>query len=245
VNGPSKNSFPIKEQTGDLFFYGKFHSYGVDETMNGVFDTARQAFLGGTLSWSSASIKAILVSAGYTPNFATDQFLSTVVTGNRVVPYASALTLANKTIVGGVADADDLVFPNVTTGQTAQAVVIFAEGGADTNSQMIAYLDGRFRLTISANTTSQTGFTVDPLGYAIANSAVLTRVSGTGPASITLSASGGAAANGRSLTSNTAISVVLGDIYEVVISGANMPIPTNGGNITSVFDAGANKIFKL
>ncbi|MFM6054173.1 MAG: hypothetical protein ACKPA7_21535 [Sphaerospermopsis kisseleviana] len=76
---------------------------------------------------------------------------------------------------------------------------------------------GTQTLTISANTTTSTSVPVNALLYVVANSAALTRVSGTGPTTITLSASGGGAVGATTLTSATAISVVSGATYTVAI----------------------------
>lgn len=213
--------------------------------MNLVYNLAKQKFLRANLAWQTDTIKAILVGSGYVPNVDTHEFVSSISSGDRIVPFASAVTLNNRTTTLGVADADDITFPNVASGSTVRAVVLFDDNGADTNSALIAYIDGRFRLTITGNTTSQAAFNVDPLAFAVANGAVLTRISGSGPASVTLSGSGGGAQGARVLTANTNVSMVLNDVYEVDISGGGLPVATNGGNIIVQWDNGTNKIFRL
>jgi hypothetical protein len=210
--------------------------------MNMLYNLARQRFAQGNINWNSDDIRAILVSAAYAPNQDTHEFLSDIAAGNRI---GSAVALANKTSVLGVLDADDVTFTSVPGGTDARAVVLYRHNASENAAALIAYLDGRFRLTIAANTSSQAAFTVDPLSFAVANSAVLTRISGSGPASVTLSSSGGGAAGARTLTANTNVSMVQGDVYEANISGANLPITPNGGNINLTWDNGANKILRL
>ena len=47
--------------------------------MSGVYVKAREKFLRGEIAWQTDTIKAVLVdSADYTPNFDTDEFLSSI-----------------------------------------------------------------------------------------------------------------------------------------------------------------------
>lgn len=210
--------------------------------MNMLYNLARQKFAQGVINWNSDDIRAILVSASYTPNQDTHEWLSDISSGNRI---GSAVALTNKTSVLGVLDADDVTFTSVPGGTDVWAVALYKHNVSESAAALIAYLDGRFRLTIAASTTNQAAFTVDLLLHAVGNGSQLTRISGSGPATITLSGSGGASAGGRTLVSASNISVVQGDVYEATISGANLPITPNGGNINLTWDNGANKILRL
>ncbi len=115
---------------------------------NQLYNSARQAFLEGALNWLTANIKVTLVdSADYTFS-QTHDFLDDVPAGARV---ATSGNLANKTSTAGVADADDIVFTAVT-GDTAEALIIFADTGTASTSRLIAYID------------TVTGFPVTPNG---------------------------------------------------------------------------------
>ena len=67
---------------------------------NALYDLGREAFLSGDITWDGDAIKTILVdSALYTPNLATDQFLSDVPAGSRT---ATSSDLVSKTVAAGV-----------------------------------------------------------------------------------------------------------------------------------------------
>ena len=116
---------------------------------NALYDTGRAAFLNAGVNWASDNIKAVLVkvTSGYTVNLSTDQFLSTIVSGNRI---AVSGNLASKTTTAGVADAADVTFSAVT-GSAAGAVVIYKDSGTDTTSQLIAYIDTATGLPVTPN----------------------------------------------------------------------------------------------
>jgi hypothetical protein len=116
---------------------------------NALYDTGRNAFLTGGVNWTSDTITAVLVktTSGYTVNLATDQYLSTIVSGNRV---ATSSALASKTASAGVADAADITFSAVT-GSAAGAVVLYKNTGTDTTSQLIAYIDTATGLPVTPN----------------------------------------------------------------------------------------------
>lgn len=116
---------------------------------NALYDTGRNAFLTGAVNWTSDTIAAVLVktTSGYTANMSTDQFLSTIVSGNRVATFSG---LTTKTAVAGVADAADVTFSAVT-GSAAGAVVIYKSTGTDTTSQLIAYIDTATGLPVTPN----------------------------------------------------------------------------------------------
>lgn len=105
---------------------------------NALYGLGRQAFLDGTISWSSDDIKAVLVdTALYTVNIDVDQFLSAIVAGARI---ATSSNLSGKTSTLGVADASDVTFTAVT-GATVEAVVLYQDTGVAATSPLIAYID--------------------------------------------------------------------------------------------------------
>lgn len=103
---------------------------------NFMYDLARQGFLGGTLAWSG-NIKLALVTSGYTPNQATDQFVTDL--GANIVQRSGNLTTVTAG-VAGVASADNETITAVT-GSMVTYVVIFADTGTDATSQLILFFD--------------------------------------------------------------------------------------------------------
>lgn len=115
---------------------------------NALYDKGREAFLSGTISWSSDNIKVVLVdNADYTVNLATHQFLSDVASGGRV---ATSSNLSSKTVTAGVADAADVTFTAVT-GDQSESLVIYKDTGSAATSPLIAYIDTATGLPVTPN----------------------------------------------------------------------------------------------
>lgn len=114
---------------------------------NALYDTGRNAFLTGDIDWVADDIRIILIDAGaYTVDLANHDFLDDVPGGARIA--TGGASLANKTAVAGVADADDFTFTGVT-GATVEAILIYKHTGVDATSQLIAYLDTATGLTLT------------------------------------------------------------------------------------------------
>lgn len=203
-----------------------------------LYPKGKEALLGAT-NLSSDNIKCRLVTSSYTYSSA-HQYLSDT-TGS----LGDSANLGSKTLTNGVFDAADTTI-SATSTASAAAFIVYADSGSAATSPLLLYYDGIQTITIAATSSSSTTITVDPLTYAIANSATLTRTSGTGPASVTLSGGGGGAAGARTLTASSAHSMVQGDTYTVAISGSGLPVNVNSGQTVNLtFDNGANKIFAL
>ena len=110
--------------------------------MSNLYSSAREAFLTGNLSWTSNTVKAVLVN-GYTYSDA-HAYLSDL--GAAAVATSPALT--SKTSSGGVADAADVTFPAVT-GNSVEAIVLFADTGTASTSRLIAYVDNATGLPVT------------------------------------------------------------------------------------------------
>lgn len=111
---------------------------------NALYDSGRNAFLVGSINWTTDTIKAVLVDAAdYTVDLATHDFLDDVPVAARV----ATVTLSGKTAVGGVADAADATFLAVT-GDESEAVVLYKDTGVEATSQLIAYIDTALGLPI-------------------------------------------------------------------------------------------------
>jgi hypothetical protein len=119
---------------------------------NALYDKGRQKFLQADIDWLVDDIKAVLVNVSgagtlYTPNLATDEFLSDIPAGARV---ATSSNLATKTATAGVADADDVAFTTVS-GATSEALVLYKDTGVAATSPLIAYIDSATGLPITPN----------------------------------------------------------------------------------------------
>lgn len=115
---------------------------------NQLYTLAKASFLLGQFDLSTQNIKVVLVDlADYTPNFATDQFLTSVPMAARV---ATSPNLTAKTTTAGVFDAADFTFGNIT-GDPSEAIVVYVDTGVDATSRLIAYLDSMTGLPITPN----------------------------------------------------------------------------------------------
>lgn len=125
---------------------------------NALYDLARQSFLSQSpsIDWDTDTIKVTLIDTGnYTVNLATHQYMNT-----NTVPSAakvgSPVTLANKTVTNGVADADDITFTTVS-GASVEAIIIWKDGGgggttaSGTTDPLIAYIDTATGLPVTPN----------------------------------------------------------------------------------------------
>ena len=103
--------------------------------MNQFYDKARQRAAETGLGWTSGNIKALLVSAVYVPNIATDEFVSTIVSSGGILKRSGNFT--SKTNVGGVLNADFVTFSLVAPAVVGKYVVIYRDTGVDATSELI------------------------------------------------------------------------------------------------------------
>lgn len=73
--------------------------------MSQLYNNAKTLMLTG-LDWVNDSFKAILVREDYSPDFAEHKYVSDISAGNRII---ISDFIDGKTVVDGVADADDLL----------------------------------------------------------------------------------------------------------------------------------------
>ncbi len=112
-----------------------------------LYDKGREAFLLGAINMSSDTIKVALVdTASYTVNLATDQYYSAI--SSYVV--GTPQTLGSKTTTAGVFDAGDVTFTSVT-GNSAEAIVIYKDTGTGSTSPLISYSDNETGLPVTPN----------------------------------------------------------------------------------------------
>ena len=115
---------------------------------NTLYDFARQRFLEAQINWMTDTIKVILVDTGaYTPQTGIHQYLSDIPTSARI---AGPVTLTSKATTGGAADAADCTFVSVS-GNSIEAIIIYADTGVEATSPLIAYIDTATGLPITPN----------------------------------------------------------------------------------------------
>ena len=114
---------------------------------NALYDTGRNAFLRGDLSWNSNTFKVVLLSSSYTSNLSTHQYLSSIPGGARVATSSALTTLFPG---AGVADASDITFTSVSGSQVTQ-FVIYRDTGVEATSQLVALFDTALNLPITPN----------------------------------------------------------------------------------------------
>jgi hypothetical protein len=114
---------------------------------NALYDTGRNAFLRGDLSWNSNTFKVVLLSSSYTSNLSTHQYLSSIPGGARVATSSALTTLFPG---AGVADASDITFTSVSGSQVTQ-FVIYRDTGVEATSQLVALFDTAINLPITPN----------------------------------------------------------------------------------------------
>lgn len=116
--------------------------------MSVLYDKGRQKFLEGALNWLTHNIKVCLIDTSiYTPDYATDEFLS-VIPGGSIVVTSGVLT--GKTSTAGVADANDVTLTAVS-GPSVALAVIYRDTGVASTSALICALDAGVGLPMTPN----------------------------------------------------------------------------------------------
>ena len=112
---------------------------------NTLYDPGREAFLTGTINWSSDTIKVVLVDTGTYTFSSSHQYYSSI---SGVI--AGPQTLGSKTTTNGAADAADVTFTAVS-GASIEAIIIYKDTGSSATSPLIAYIDTATGLPITPN----------------------------------------------------------------------------------------------
>ena len=105
---------------------------------NSLYARGKQRMLEKLISFKDDDIQALLVSADYTPDLSTHEFLPDV---QAYALGGGAKPLANKTTALGVFDASDVTWLQVAGGATAKAVVLFKNTGVAGTSPLLGYID--------------------------------------------------------------------------------------------------------
>jgi hypothetical protein len=119
---------------------------------NKLYDKGREAFGNANIDWVDDDIICILVDTDdYSVDLATHQYLSSISAGARVAggTLGTKVSLANKTNVAGVMDADDITFPSVSGDESEALVLCKRDTGTFENSLLIAYIDTAAGLSIT------------------------------------------------------------------------------------------------
>lgn len=88
------------------------------------------------VNWGSATIKAALVKATYTPNLTSHDFYDDV----SAHVLGSPVALTGKVTTGGKFDADDVTFPTPTVGQALLGVVLYIDTGVPGTSPLLWWM---------------------------------------------------------------------------------------------------------
>ena len=115
---------------------------------NSFYAKGINAFLEGSIAYSSDTIKAALVSsASYTPNLTTDQFLN-IIPGGAII--AAGVALGSKTSSAGIASAANTTWTSVS-GTAAAYIAIYKDTGVSSTSPLICLIDTATGLPVTPN----------------------------------------------------------------------------------------------
>jgi len=113
---------------------------------NAFYPEGKSAFMRSEINMLTDTVSVVLIdSTDYTYS-ETHEFLSDVPAAARIASAA----LANKSVLAGVFDADNVTLSAVT-GDEAEAVIIYQDTGVETTSRLIAYLDTGSGLPVTPN----------------------------------------------------------------------------------------------
>lgn len=104
---------------------------------NAHYAKGKEKILSGAVNYPTDTIKVALVKNTYPQNLATDEFFGPI----SVYVVGTPQTLANKSVVAGAFDADDVTFLAVTAGDTLEGVVIYKDTGVAGTSPLLHYID--------------------------------------------------------------------------------------------------------
>lgn len=102
---------------------------------NATYPKGAEKMLSAAINYTSDTIKAALLPSTYTYSTA-HEFVSDL--GTRI---GTDQALANKSIAGGVLDADDLNFGALAPGNTVKALVVYKDTGNASTSPVLFYYD--------------------------------------------------------------------------------------------------------
>lgn len=104
---------------------------------NNLYDKARERGQTTGIGLMAGDIKVVLIDTSEYTFSAAHEFLSDIPVGARV---AISGNMTNKSVTGGVFDADDVDFVGLT-GPSVEAVALFRDTGVPETSELILYVD--------------------------------------------------------------------------------------------------------
>jgi hypothetical protein len=227
---------------GDLVY---INQVGGNTAANGYWKIANVATntfeLTDPVTATNATGVSAYTSGGYALNYgpsASGDFYDDI----NAAALGTDQALGSRSVTAGVAGAANPTWPTVTTGSNVHAVALYKDTGTASTSRIIGYYTGRHIVTCAANASAAaTSIAVDPLTNPIPTGTVLAFSNGR-----TATMSALANAGDRSISvSALANGITAGNRALAPVTGNNMPLPTNGSNITMTIDTGAFKLFKL
>lgn len=103
--------------------------------LNDLYDSARDAFLNGEISYLNDNIKMALVSNEYCPDLGNDVYLNEI----SLYIIGNTKSLFEKTMVDGAADCEDILFTNLDNiNRTLNYLVLYKDTGDPNTSKLIA-----------------------------------------------------------------------------------------------------------
>lgn len=113
---------------------------------NARYPYTSELFLAGSLSWTGDPITVMLIgTSAYTYSDA-HRYRSDIPVAMEI---AVGGTLENRTVTGGVADADDYSFGTTVFGGPVDAVVVFKDTGSRDTSPLIVFCDSGSNLPLN------------------------------------------------------------------------------------------------
>lgn len=103
---------------------------------NALYPKAKEKFLDALIDMPTDTIKIALIDTGVYTYSSSDEFWSSA----SAAEIGTSVTLASKTITGGVFDADNVTFTSVS-GASVEALIIYKDTGFAATSPLILYID--------------------------------------------------------------------------------------------------------
>lgn len=114
---------------------------------NSFYSKGIEAFLEGSIAALSDTIKASLVTTGYTPALTTDQYYSVISGGNIT---AAGVALSSKTGAAGTLSAANLIWTSVS-GSTSSYIPLYKDTGSASTSPLLLLIDTATGLPVTPN----------------------------------------------------------------------------------------------
>ena len=114
---------------------------------NQFYQHGIELFLEGGTDALTDALKLSLVTTGYTPNFATDQYYSVISGGNIT---AAGVALTSRTGSAGTLSAANVVWTSVS-GSSSSYLILYVDSGTSSTSPLIGLIDTATGLPVTPN----------------------------------------------------------------------------------------------